>query len=498
MSTHHNGQLVQDAEQSSQPQEPAPAPLPEGEAGETVTGLDASQTNRDGDQENEDDQDLTTAFLAYAAQQRGADGDSSQPPADNEASAEGGSLDHDQAADALTSFASGERRSTEPHHENGQRDGKDDQDDYRPVYGQGQSGNAFASQDAPAGEGQNADSSEIRRDTLGPEDEAIAAMGALAGGDPPSANGEQAGEGGTENKGDKPWKAIPEGMSEEDARAAGYFDESVDDIKGGKKGKSRKEMSERELKDKHKEVERRRREVLSQNIETLASLVPGIDPKQPKSTLLQKVNEYIIKLKKEDHSNLEKWTLEKLLMDQAMSDLQAQFDDLKRENGRFREQLGLPPAEDNPPASAQLESAKQDSERLRDQYNLQGDESQPPAPAPAAEGNDQGQGDIYYPEDRSQEYSGDIKQQHQFNEHDAGDPTAAEAGVPAPSHDDAEALRQFAEGAVAGAAAASARDVAAQKGGDVEMAVDEASGGAKRALEAEAPVESARSKRARG
>ncbi|PWN45877.1 hypothetical protein IE81DRAFT_284771, partial [Ceraceosorus guamensis] len=80
-----------------------------------------------------------------------------------------------------------------------------------------------------------------------------------------------------------------------------------------------------------KEVERRRREVLSQNIETLASLVPGIDPKQPKSTLLQKVNEYIIKLKKEDHSNLEKWTLEKLLMDQAMSDLQAQFDDLKRE-----------------------------------------------------------------------------------------------------------------------------------------------------------------------
>ena len=40
--------------------------------------------------------------------------------------------------------------------------------------------------------------------------------------------------------------------------------------------------------------------------------------------------QYIHHLKENEARNIEKWTLEKLLMDQAMGDLQAQLDDARR------------------------------------------------------------------------------------------------------------------------------------------------------------------------
>lgn len=40
--------------------------------------------------------------------------------------------------------------------------------------------------------------------------------------------------------------------------------------------------------------------------------------------------QYIHHLKENEARNIEKWTLEKLLMDQAMGDLQAQLEEIKR------------------------------------------------------------------------------------------------------------------------------------------------------------------------
>lgn len=40
--------------------------------------------------------------------------------------------------------------------------------------------------------------------------------------------------------------------------------------------------------------------------------------------------QYIHHLKENEARNIEKWTLEKLLMDQAMGDLQAQLDEMRR------------------------------------------------------------------------------------------------------------------------------------------------------------------------
>lgn len=76
---------------------------------------------------------------------------------------------------------------------------------------------------------------------------------------------------------------------------------------------------------------------------------------------------YIQDLKNNEASNIEKWTLEKLLMDQAMNDLQVQLDDARRENERFRLMLG---SEATKPAGA--EGAAQ---------------PQAPPPAPGAEGS---------------------------------------------------------------------------------------------------------------
>lgn len=49
-----------------------------------------------------------------------------------------------------------------------------------------------------------------------------------------------------------------------------------------------------------------------------------------KGAILSRAVTYIRQLKENEGRNIEKWTLEKLLMDQAMSDLQAQFEDLRQ------------------------------------------------------------------------------------------------------------------------------------------------------------------------
>ena len=83
-------------------------------------------------------------------------------------------------------------------------------------------------------------------------------------------------------------------------------------------------------------MERRRREWINQGIKELAALIPTNDTN--KAQILQRAVEYIKRLKENENNNIEKWTLEKLLTEQAVSELSASNDKLKQELERaYRE-----------------------------------------------------------------------------------------------------------------------------------------------------------------
>ncbi|PWN32899.1 uncharacterized protein FA14DRAFT_79205 [Meira miltonrushii] len=112
------------------------------------------------------------------------------------------------------------------------------------------------------------------------------------------------------------------------------------------KGRAKRDTgpeAERLRKDQHKEVERKRREQISNGITELGAMVPGCDAKGiNKTAIINSAVRYIIELKENEASNIEKWTLEKLLMDQAMGDLNARLEAHKKELSRLRAELGLP------------------------------------------------------------------------------------------------------------------------------------------------------------
>jgi thiol:disulfide interchange protein len=74
-------------------------------------------------------------------------------------------------------------------------------------------------------------------------------------------------------------------------------------------------------------VERRRRETINEGINELAKIVPGCE--KNKGSILQRAVQYIGQLKEAETTNLEKWTLEKLLLDQAINELSQTCDRLK-------------------------------------------------------------------------------------------------------------------------------------------------------------------------
>ncbi|THH04247.1 hypothetical protein EW145_g5663 [Phellinidium pouzarii] len=86
----------------------------------------------------------------------------------------------------------------------------------------------------------------------------------------------------------------------------------------------------RQRKDNHKEVERRRRGNINEGINELARIVPNGTGEKAKGAILSRSVQYIHHLKENEARNIEKWTLEKLLMDQAMGDLQAQLEEVRR------------------------------------------------------------------------------------------------------------------------------------------------------------------------
>ncbi|KAG9253883.1 uncharacterized protein F5Z01DRAFT_674762 [Emericellopsis atlantica] len=86
-------------------------------------------------------------------------------------------------------------------------------------------------------------------------------------------------------------------------------------------------------KDNHKEVERRRRETINEGINELAKIVPGCE--KNKGSILQRACQFITQLKENEQHNIEKWTLEKLLTEQAITELSTSNDKLKAECERL-------------------------------------------------------------------------------------------------------------------------------------------------------------------
>ncbi|KAF9512834.1 hypothetical protein BS47DRAFT_1318001 [Hydnum rufescens UP504] len=116
---------------------------------------------------------------------------------------------------------------------------------------------------------------------------------------------------------------------------------------GPPKGRKRREGINSEdwarvRKDNHKEVERRRRGTINQGINELGMIIPNSGGgERAKGAVLNRAVIYIRQLKENEARNIEKWTLEKLLMDQAMGDLQAQMEDMRRRWDDDRSRLGM-------------------------------------------------------------------------------------------------------------------------------------------------------------
>ena len=86
----------------------------------------------------------------------------------------------------------------------------------------------------------------------------------------------------------------------------------------------------------HSEVERRRRETINEGINELAKIVPNCD--KNKGAILQRGVQYITQLRDNEKKNIEKWTLEKMLTDQAISELSMSVDKLKDELSRAQKE----------------------------------------------------------------------------------------------------------------------------------------------------------------
>lgn len=86
-------------------------------------------------------------------------------------------------------------------------------------------------------------------------------------------------------------------------------------------------------------MERRRRETINESISELARIVPGCE--KNKGKILERTVTYIQQLKENEANNIEKWTLEKLLTDQAISELSATNQKLKAECDRLWQEMNV-------------------------------------------------------------------------------------------------------------------------------------------------------------
>lgn len=86
-------------------------------------------------------------------------------------------------------------------------------------------------------------------------------------------------------------------------------------------------------------VERRRRETINEGINELAKIVPGCE--KNKGSILQRAVQFITQLKENEQQNIEKWTLEKLLTEQAITELSTSCDKFKGECQRAWDECAI-------------------------------------------------------------------------------------------------------------------------------------------------------------
>ena len=86
----------------------------------------------------------------------------------------------------------------------------------------------------------------------------------------------------------------------------------------------------------HKEVEKKRRETINDGINALAGQLQKeyTTSEKNKGAILHKAAQYIEQLKQNEAINIERWTLEKLLCDQSIAELQQKCDHLQKEHDR--------------------------------------------------------------------------------------------------------------------------------------------------------------------
>ena len=87
-------------------------------------------------------------------------------------------------------------------------------------------------------------------------------------------------------------------------------------------------------KDNHKEVERRRRETINEGINELAKTVPGCE--KNKGSILQRAVQYIQKLQDDQQANIDRFTFERLISDQAITDLSGRLERMQREKEAWK------------------------------------------------------------------------------------------------------------------------------------------------------------------
>lgn len=95
----------------------------------------------------------------------------------------------------------------------------------------------------------------------------------------------------------------------------------------------------RQRRDNHKEVERRRRETINDGIRELSDLVPNCE--KNKGQILRRAVEYIRELKENEAGRMEKWTMDKILSEQAISEVSASNEKLKAELKRAWREVAI-------------------------------------------------------------------------------------------------------------------------------------------------------------
>ncbi|KAB8349671.1 hypothetical protein FH972_023689 [Carpinus fangiana] len=149
----------------------------------------------------------------------------------------------------------------------------------------------------------------------------------------------------------------PDGTELDDANAGGSNGDNGGSPSSARKPAVGTDEWHKVRKDNHKEVERRRRETINEGINEIAKIVPGCE--KNKGQILARAVQYIQKLQDDASSNIDKWTFEKLVTEQAITEITQKCNRAFQERNAWKRlaagagvdvvnvDLGLPPDDDD-------------------------------------------------------------------------------------------------------------------------------------------------------